>query len=438
MTGRNICVIGGGLMGMALARKLSLDKHKVTVVERDSQLGGLATWSDFGGFYWDRFYHVILPSDRNLIEFVRDLELETELEWQRTYTGFYVDKKMYSISSNMEFLRFPLLSIFSKLRLAWTMFYGSRLSNWRRLEATTVEDWLIRVSGRSTYEKLWKPLLLAKLGDNYKRVSAVFIWSYIKRLFSARDASASSEHLGHVRGGYQRIFSKLVEDIERRGGKIEVSAEVSAVHAEQGAGIGVVVDGTSRSFDKVICTSPVSVLEHIVDRDLLKIDAPQTGIEYLGVVCVVLVTRVPLVPYYVVNIADKSLPFTGLIGMTNVVSTDNTAGLHLTYLPKYLLSTHDDFRRSDEDFRSEFIAGIRQMLPNFDTDNIVSIHINRSFKVQPLQVLNYSSLVPSAETRHPDLYVVNTSQFVNATLNNNEVVGAVNRFYDEFSPSFRA
>jgi hypothetical protein len=49
-----------------------------------------------------------------------------------------------------------------------------------------------------------------------------------------------------------------------------------------------------------------------------------------------------------------------------------------------------------------------------------------------LQVLGYSSLVPQVKTKHKDFYVLNTSQFVNATLNNNEVIGAVNRFYDEY------
>ena len=52
----------------------------------------------------------------------------------------------------------------------------------------------------------------------------------------------------------------------------------------------------------------------------------------------VLVTRKPLVPYYVVNIADERIPFTGVIGMSNIVSLEETAGRHLTYLPKYVLS----------------------------------------------------------------------------------------------------
>lgn len=419
-------------MGLALARRFARDGHTVTVLERAEQLGGLATWHDFGGFYWDRFYHVILPSDRHLIAFVDELGLTDHLEWQRTYTGFFVDNRMHSISSNMEFLKFPLLSLMSKARLAWTMLYCSRIDDWKSLESVTVADWLIRVSGRETYDKLWKPLLLAKLGENYRRVSAVFIWSYIRRLFSARDKSASAEHLGHVNGGYKLIFEKLQADIAAAGGTIRGGVNVTAVRPSTSGGLTVSQDDFDEAFDRVVCTSPVSVLRQIAAPDLLDVQSSGEDVEYLGVVCVVIVSKAALVPYYVVNIADESIPFTGMIGMSTVIDVKNTGGRYLTYLPKYVLSTDAELRRGDREIEQEFLAGVRKMLPEFDMSQIESVHVNRAFKVQPLQVLGYSSLVPQVVTKHKDFYVLNTSQFVNATLNNNEVIGAVNRFYDDY------
>lgn len=433
MAQNNVAVVGAGLMGMCLARRLSMDGHRVTVYESADQIGGLATWQDFGGFSWDRFYHVILPSDIHLISLVRQLGLEDDLHWRRTYTGFYVDGKMYSISSNLEFLKFPLLSLLSKVRLAWTLIYGSRISDWRRLERTTSVDWLIRVSGRNTYEKFWKPLLLAKLGSSFSRVSAVFIWSYIKRLFSARDSSANAESLGHVKGGYQQIFARLEAVIEQSGGRIVKNTMVERISINPAGRIEVKANGNVVQFNKVICTSPVSVLKQVVEQNILRVDTPQADVEYLGVVCLVLVTTKPLSPYYVINIADDEIPFTGVVGMTNVISVDNTAGHHMTYLPKYILSTDEALQKSDESYREKFIDGVKKMFPEFDTESLVSTHVIRATKVQPLQVIDYSTLVPYVETRHPDLFALNTAQFFNATLNNNEVVSAVNNFYEKHS-----
>ncbi len=430
-----IGIIGGGLMGLALAERLSSSGHRVSVFERAEQPGGLATWHDFGGFVWDRFYHVILPSDTALVEFIRRIGLARRLCWRATRTGFYVDRAFHSLSSGLDFLRFPLLGLWSKFRLAATILYCSRIEDWRRLEDMTVEDFLVRYSGRATFEKMWKPLLLAKLGENYRRVSAVFIWTYVKRLFSARDAAAQKEHLGYVSGGYRSVFNRLLELIGQSGGVVKTGVEVSSVRPVA-TGIEIATASETEAFDKVIFTGPVNVLRAVADPALVQVPA-QGDIEYLGVVCLVLVTRKPFCPYYILNIADDRIPFTGIIGMSSLVDSPETAGLCLTYLPKYVLSDDPILRRPDEELKAEFMQGFRRMYPDFPESEIAAVHINRAIKVQPLQVLGYSRLVQAPRTRHGDFYVVNTAQFANNTLNNNEVIRSVNAFLSQFGAEFQ-
>jgi protoporphyrinogen oxidase len=429
-------VIGGGLTGLALALRLSRQGHSVTVFERERQLGGLATYHNYGPFYWDRFYHVILPTDGFLIRFLQDIGLADSLRWQRTLTGFYVDQRFHSMSSALEFLRFPPVSLIGKIRMALTILYCSRINNWRKLERIGVATWLRRLGGRATYEKIWKPLLLAKLGENYQRVSAVFIWSYIKRMFSAREGSASKEQLGHVAGGYKTVFDRLEQSIRIAGGVLRTEVTVSLISPSVGGGLTINCENQTEHFDKVIFTSPVNVLRQVADASLVKLDDRGNEVEYLGVICMVLVTRKPLVPYYVVNIADQRIPFTGIIGMSNLVNTEETAGLHVTFLPKYVDSTNPLLRAPEAELKAKFFEGLRLMFPNLDELGIESVHINRAVKVQPLQVLNYSKLVPQVASEHPDFFVLNTSQFTHMTLNNNEVIGAVERFLNDFAAEF--
>jgi protoporphyrinogen oxidase len=428
-------IIGGGLMGLELAERLGALGHKACVYERATQLGGLATWHDFGRFVWDRFYHVILPSDSALIEFIRRIGLGDKLRWRTTRTGYYVDQRFHSLSTGIEFLRFPELSLWGKFRLALTILYCSRISDWRRLEHVTVEDFLVRYSGRRTFEKFWKPLLLAKLGENYRRVSAVFIWTYVKRLFSARNAASQKEQMGYVSGGYRTVFERLLELIARSGGMVRTGIEVQAVRPHSPAGIEIVANDQTEVFDKVIFTGPVDALRKVADQRLVEVP-PKGDIEYLGVICMALVTRTSLVPYYILNIADDRVPFTGIIGMSSLVAGEETSDLHLTYLPRYVLSDDPMLQRPDDEIRREFLQGVHRMFPDFDQGAIESIHINRAFKVQPLQVLDYSSKVQVPSTRHEDFYVVNTAQFFNNTLNNNEVIRLVNGFLEKFAPSF--
>ena len=337
----------------------------------------------------------------------------------------------------MEFLRFPPLSLWSKFRLALTILYCSRINNWKRLEKITVEDFLLRHSGRKTYEKIWKPLLLAKLGENYKRVSAVFIWTYIKRMFSARDSSASKEQMGHVRGGYKTVFDRLVSVIEERGGQLRLGTSVNQiVAATSGTGIDIVTDTSIEHFDKVIFTGPVNILQKIADKSLVALEDTGRDVEYLGVLCMALVTGVPLTNFYILNVADRRIPFTGVVGMSNILKSDETAGMHLTYLPKYVLSTDEELLRPEEELRDEFLKGLRIMFPDLADEHIVSCRIHRAFKVQPLQVLNFSAYIPKSTMRHPDFFVHNTAQFVNNTLNNNDVIRAVDSFLTEYGDCF--
>ncbi|WP_193198831.1 NAD(P)/FAD-dependent oxidoreductase [Nostoc sp. MG11] len=424
----NIGIIGGGMMGLALAYRLSQQGHKITVFESNKQLGGLTTHYDYGPFVWDRFYHVILPSDRDLINFIKEIGLGDKLRWRPTLTGCYIDQKLYSISNTIEFLRFPPLTFIGKMRLAITLLYGSRIKNWLKLEKIPVEDWLLKLSGRNTYEKLWKPLLLAKVGENYKRVSAVFIWAYIKRLFSARDSSLHKEQLGYVEGGYKTVFDQLEKLISAAGGNICTGATVEYIAPCPGGGMWIEHNGVKEHFDKAIFTGPVNLLQHITAPDLVNVAGTSDQVEYLGVICMALITRKPLVPYYVVNLADQRIPFTGVIGMSNLVALKETAGLHITYFPKYIHFKDPLFQKSDDELLKMFFQGLRLIFPDINTDDIVVAHINRATKIQPLQVLNYSKLVPKIATEHEDFLILNNSQFVSDTLNNNTVVNHVNEF----------
>lgn len=435
-----IGIVGGGFMGVCLAVKLSKMGHEVSLFENDEQLGGLATYYRYDDFFWDKFYHVILPGDKYLLSFLEDLELKDNLRRRKTYTGVYVDKKFYSVSNSKEFLLFPPLNLIQKMRLAFTILYASRIKDWKSLENTTVGDWLTKVGGKATYEKFWKPLLLAKLGNSYKRVSAVFIWTYIKRLFEARDSGGSSkeESMAYVEGGYKTVFDAAEQFLLDRGATIRTATRVDRISAGEGTGITLTYENRTEQFDKLIATTPTNIIQKIIDPGLLQIDGQTKGeVEYLGVVCMILLTKEALTPYYVLNIADEQIPFTGVIGMSTLVDLRETGDLYMTYLPKYVLSTDPFLQKSDEEIHVDFMKGLSALYPDFDMGLIAKSYIHRAIKVQPLQVLNYSQLIPKVDTKHPDLFVLNTSQFVNDTLNNNSVARHVESFLEDHQAIFQ-
>ena len=207
--GERWAVVGGGMLGMTLALRLAEAGKRVTLFEAAQSLGGLAGAWSLGDVVWDKHYHVTLLSDTYTRSIVEELGLAEEFQWVETRTGFYTDGQLLSMSNSLEFLRFPPLRLVDKLRLGATIFYASRIKRWERLERVEVADWLRRLSGKRTFEKIWLPLLRAKLGESYRDVSAAFIWATIARMYAARRTGLKREMFGYVKGGYARVLERF-------------------------------------------------------------------------------------------------------------------------------------------------------------------------------------------------------------------------------------
>ena len=172
----HVGIIGGGMMGLATAFYLNKNGVQVTILEKETEIGGLSRAVEIiPGINWDRFYHVILSTDQVLLDFIDEIGLSLDVQFRETNTGFYTNGEFYSMSSTMEFLRFKPLSMLDKIRLGIGILYTSRINNWKRLEKIYVKTWLIRVFGRRNYERMWEPLLRSKLGTASEKTSAAFI-----------------------------------------------------------------------------------------------------------------------------------------------------------------------------------------------------------------------------------------------------------------------
>lgn len=426
-----IGILGGGITGLTAAFYLLRGGADVTVLESRSHPGGLATYFDFGPFCWDKFYHCILTSDRPLLNLIHDLGLDSEIRWTETKVGFFSGNHLYSMSTTLEFLKFPPLSLWEKFRLGCGVIYASRIKDGGRLESIPVRDWLIKVFGRGNYRKMWGPLLKCKLGASREEASAAFIWATIFRLYSTRERNAGKkEKLGYVRGGYRAVLARLVSEIERLGGRVLTGVEVQRLRGDND-GIDLNSNHGSLRFDHVISTVPSRTLVSLAPQlDSAYRDKLQQ-VKYLGIVCVVLLLKRKLSPFYVTNLTDESFPFTGIIEMTNLISSEETCGRHLVYLPKYTSPGDPLLDASDEEIRQLFLSSLKTVFPDLQPDDIEKHFVFRERFVQPIPVLNYSSLAPEMQTNIPRLLVANTTQIVNSTLNNNEMVKIARRAADQ-------
>ena len=247
-------------MGMTLALRLAQKGYKVTILESSPELGGLTGTLDMNGIEWDRFYHVILMSDLNTREIIKEIGLENEVKWVETRTGFFSEGKLYSMSNTFEFLKFPPINLIDKFRLGLTIIIASLIKDWKRMEGIPVEKWLKRWSGKRVFDKIWLPLLKAKLGDYYKETSASFIWTTIQRMYAARRTGLKKEMFGYVSGGYAKINIAFEGKLKSLGVTIVVNTHVRQLSRIKPDKIVIETDSVDNyQFDEVISTLPSDI-----------------------------------------------------------------------------------------------------------------------------------------------------------------------------------
>jgi len=420
---------------MTLALRLAQQGKAVTLIEAAPYLGGVASAWRLGDVIWDRHYHVTLYSDNYLRSLLRELGLEEELRWNRAQTGFFANSQLHSISNALEFLWFPPLNLYEKARLGITIVKASRIQDSTDLEKVSVEEWLETWSGKGVTRKLWLPLLRAKLGDGYRDTSAAFIWSTIARMYSARRTGAKAEMFGYVPGGYARILKVFEELLVRFGVTLRLGQSVRAVRRTCAGRLRVEFGRTcSEDFSRVAVTTAAPLTADICptlqDREKVLL----RGIAYQGLICASLLLKNPLSPFYITNIADDRLPFTAVIEMSALVDRDQFGGKSLVYLPKYLSPASSNYGLSYSQIREDFLKALEEMHPRFNRNDVECFQISRVKYLLPIPTINYSASIPPFFTSIPGLYLVNSAQIVNGTLNVNETVGlaesAVRRFGD--------
>jgi protoporphyrinogen oxidase len=413
------------MLGLTLAHRLSQAEQQVTVLEAAPSLGGLASAWQVGDVVWDRYYHVITQTDTRLRGLLQELGLESDIRWGTTRTNFYTGNAMYALNNAIDYLLLPVLGPIDKARLAATILYASRIENGRYLENFSAEAWLTRLSGRATYQNLWRPLLRSKLGSNHTKASAAYIWSVIRRFYGARRGGLKTEMFGYVPGGYRRVIATLAERLRAAGVVLEADLPVTAVVPAR-RGLEVTAGGATRRFDRVIntCAAPIaiSVCQGLSTAERRQHDA----IVYQGIICASLLLDRPLGGAYLTYITDETVPFTTVIEMSSLIDPAQTGGKHLVYLPKYLPPDDPLLGASDRAIEAAFLPALLRMFPGLSRENVAAFKITRTRHVLAISTLGYSDNLPPMRTSVPGLYIVNSAQIVNGSLSVDETVHLAN------------
>jgi len=396
-----IGIVGGGIAGLAAARRLQERGRDVMVFEASSDLGGLAACYETNGDPIEKFYHHLSASEETIVEVIEELGLGEDLHWPIGKNAYYVDGVVHPLDKPWEIAAYPHMSVYDKFRLAMlTQEIDVRggipaFDTYERLEDfedVPIRDFLIEHTTRGVYENFFEPLLEAKFGYRKDDVSAAWLLGRIK--FRGERDLLRGEPLGYLDGGFAQLIDRMVADVGEEN--IVTNARVEDIDIADGAVTSMTVDSDQGEdsgagdvevydVDGVVVTTMPNVLEALTGYEC--------DIEFQGTVCSVISLDDSLTDTYWLNIADDA-PFGALIEHTNFIDESNYGGEHLLYVPKYIQSPEDEaWQMTDDEVEEHWLAGIESLFPDFDRDSVNWIETARNPRTAPVYERGYLDMV---------------------------------------------
>jgi protoporphyrinogen oxidase len=409
----HVAVIGGGIAGLTAAYRLSQQGLRVSLWERGSRLGGqAAAFPVAGGASLEFFYHHLFQSDREIVKLIEEIGIGDHLVWLPSNVGYFADGQSYPLNGALDLIKLPIIPFHDRIRLGAVTFYLQHVKDWKRFEKITAQKWLRRALGKRAYARTLGAQLDAKFGKFAGEVAMVWFWGKIWLRTTSRKSPLAKEHLGYIKGSFNVLIDALHQALLTQGVEVHVGEGPSALNQREDGSWDIAIDGRDEPVhaDKVVVTTPSPILARLVPDFPEEYQKKLLGLTYEAAAVALLELDRPLSSIYWLNIADRDMPFTGVIEHTNFMPAADYGGKHYVYLSKYLETDHPYFTMPEEELLETYIPYVKRINPDFDPSWITNKWIFRERAAQPIVGLNYSERIPDHRTPKAGLYLANTGQ----------------------------
>jgi protoporphyrinogen oxidase len=427
-----IAVLGAGVCGLVAAHRLARAGHAVDVYERWPGLGGQAATLDVGdGHRLERYYHHLFTSDRHIAELFEELGMPDAIEWRPSSVAFFARGALHPFVTPLDLLRFRPLSPLARVRMGAAVLALQRFAGDRApYERITARAWIERRMGRQAWEEVWGPLLRGKFGERADAIAMVWLWSKLRLRRSVKGDDVRQERLGYPRDSWEPLFEALARSVEAGGGRVLADRPAARVRrAGTGFAVASAPPGSFRSghdprafepageeeYDRVLATVPNDVFEGLLDGPLAaEVGEPYLdrarGIEYFAALCLLLELDRRFSPYYWTNVADRALPFVGLIEHTNFVEPERYGGRRFLYVANYLPHGHELLDLDAGALLARYEPGLRAVNRGFERAWVRRAWRHVEPAAQPIVTVGYGDRIPPLRTPAPGLVLANTTQ----------------------------
>ena len=303
---------------MGAGIKLIENGYPCTILELNSEAGGLAGSFKINNKHFPLGYHHVLYQDKPLLQTLKKLGIYQNIRWKKGKVLFAINNQIYNLENPLEFLKFPL-PFLDKIRFIKLLAYCMFRKNWDS-DLGNAETWLDNITGKNVRQTIFDPLMDIKYGLPSKELSANWIGSRLHY-------QEFSKPLGYLPGtDWTKILTdKMVERFQGLGGIIITEAKVKKINLENGQFKNAVYQKDSKDNlldgEVLINTAPPHVFLSLCDYHNKELEK----IKYLDALSLILETEQKLPrELYLLSCLKPRYSFGGIFMLS---SLNNTIGV---------------------------------------------------------------------------------------------------------------
>ncbi len=385
-----IAIIGAGFSGLAAAYQLVKTGHQVEVFESAPYPGGLASGFQETQWQWnlEKHYHHIFASDKDILNFFKELGLADLVFFQETRTANLHDGQIARLDSGLALLNYRQLSFVNRLRTGFGMAVFKLCPFGQVFEKFTAKELLIKLMGKQAWQVVWEPLFVGKFGELAGKINAAWFWA---RIYTR------TKKLGYFKGGFGQAAWQVSHKLEDLGVKFYFSNSIQKIKEKNNQVL--LDDGQQTKFyDRILFTQTFPALSKIYPeaKTILtkkhQLDSLATS---LAAQTLVLQLDQPFFKdqTYWLSINEKNWPFLAVVEHTNFVAKEHYDQQHLLYVGKYLPVEAPEFQFNKNQLLKLYQPYLAKLNPQF-MEHVTKIWLFKENFAQPVVYKNHSRLVP--------------------------------------------
>jgi len=319
-------IIGAGITGLCLARRLAAEGRSVVVLEAAGAPGGLLAPKLLRGVPVDAYYHHLFVSDGQTRRLLANLGMEDALVWRTTSVALLNADGFHALTTPLDVVRFRGLSFGDKARLA-LLVQRARSVRLSSLDHILARDWATSLAGKEAWEGFLTPLVEAKFGAAAPSVSAAWLAG---RIGCRSTRTLSGERLGYLASGFHTLIGRLVRDVES---SLWCSDPATGLVVEAGRIVGVSVGAHTITCRDAVFTGGANALARLLGDQAPSLLPGLSSLAFQGIVCGIFVVDAPARGAYWTNVTAPGAPFNVVVQQDLLVPLDGVRGV--VYVSRY-------------------------------------------------------------------------------------------------------